>query len=178
VDVALVSKWERSLRRLERLGVTTATVASGDCGGAALDILLATDYRIATPDTRLSLPVDGGATWPGMAIFRLVQQAGVARSRPAILFGAHIDSHEGVDLGLIDELADDRARALEAVAELASTLSGREVAIRRQLMFDAASNNFEDAFGAHLAACERALRRSAAKAPDEDPTRVTGRNQG
>jgi isomerase DpgB len=165
LDLALVTKWERSLRRLERLGVTTVAVASGDCGGAALDVLLATDYRIATPDVRLSLPVDGEATWPGMAIFRLAQQAGGTRMRRAILFGASIDSRESLDLGLIDELADDPARALVAMAEMVSTLSGRELAIRRQLMFDAATTSFEDALGPHLAACERALRRSAAKAP-------------
>jgi len=162
LDVALVTKWERSLRRLERLGVLTLAVASGDCGGIALDGLLATDYRIAAPDLRLLLSVDGGATWPGMAIFRLIQQGGGARIRRAILFGGHIDAHESVDLGLVDEVTDDPDKALQAVAEMVSPLSGRELAIRRQLMFDAATSTFEDALGRHLAACDRALRRSTA----------------
>jgi isomerase DpgB len=170
LDVALVTKWERALRRLEGLGATTVAVASGDCAGVALDALLATDYRIATPGIRLSLPVDGEATWPGMAIFRLAQQAGGTRLRRAILFGAHIDAPDSIDLGLIDELADDPAKALVAVADMVRTLSGRELAIRRQLMFAAATTDFEDALGPHLAACERALRRSATKAPNEDPT--------
>lgn len=164
LDVALVTKWERSLRRLERLGVTTVAIASGDCGGVALDALLATDYRIATPDVRVSLPMDGEATWPGMAIFRLSQQVGGTRMRRAILFGTPIDASEGVDLGLIDELAEDPAHALAAAAARTSTLSGTELAIRRQLMFDAATTSFEEALGRHLAACDRALRRSAAKA--------------
>ncbi len=46
LTVALVSKWERALRRLERLPAVTIAVADGDCGGPALDALLATDYRI------------------------------------------------------------------------------------------------------------------------------------
>ncbi|MFJ6195003.1 enoyl-CoA-hydratase DpgB [Micromonospora sp. NPDC092111] len=162
LDVALVSKWERSLRRLERLGVTTVAVASGDCGGLALDVLLATDYRIATPDIRLSLLVDGEATWPGMAIFRLAQQSGGTRLRRAILFGAHLDAAESVDLGLVDELTDHPAMALTAAAEMVSGLSGKELAVRRQLMFEAPTTSFEDALGRHLAACDRALRRSAA----------------
>ncbi|MEV7327424.1 enoyl-CoA-hydratase DpgB [Micromonospora sp. NPDC093244] len=162
LDVALVSKWERSLRRLERLSVTTVAVASGDCGGLALDVLLATDYRIATPDIRLSLFVDGEATWPGMAVYRLAQQAGGTRLRRAILFGAHLDAQESVDLGLVDEVTDDPNTALAATAEMVSGLSGRELAIRRQLMFDAANTSFEDALGRHLAACDRALRRAAA----------------
>jgi len=176
LDVALVTKWERSLRRLERLCVTTVAVASGDCGGIALDVLLATDYRIAMPGIRLSLPVDGQATWPGMAIFRLAQQVGGTRMRRAILFGAHIEALEGFDLGLIDELTDEPARALAGMTEMVSTLSGRELAIRRQLMFDAATTSFEDALGRHLAACERAQRRSAAQAPHDDPNCGTGRN--
>lgn len=161
LEVALVSKWERSLRRLERLTVTTVAVASGDCGGLALDALLATDYRIATPDVRLSPYVDGEATWPGMAIFRLAQQAGGTRLRRAILFGAHLDATESVDLGIVDEVTSDPAMALTAAAEMVSGLSGREVAVRRQLMFDAPTTSFEDALGRHLAACDRALRRSA-----------------
>lgn len=165
LDVALVSKWERSLRRLERLGVTTVAVASGDCGGLALDVLLATDYRIATPDIRLSLLVDGEATWPGMAVFRLAQQSGGTRLRRAILFGAQLDAQESVELGLVDELTNDPATALTDAAEMVSGLSGGELAVRRQLMFDAATTSFEDALGRHLAACDRALRRSAATAP-------------
>ena len=163
LDVALVSKWERSLRRLERLGVMTLAVASGDCGGLALDALLATDYRIATPDLRLALSVDGDALWPGMAIFRLAQQGGGARLRRMILSGGHIDAYEAIDLGLVDEVTDDLDKALQAVAELVSPLSGPELAIRRQLMFDAATSSFEDALGRHLAACDRVLRRSAAR---------------
>lgn len=178
LDVSLVTKWERALRRLERLGATTVAVASGACGGAALDGLLTTDYRVATPDTSLSLAADGDAVWPGMAIFRLAQQAGGARTRRAILFGSQIDAQESVDLGLVDELADDPGKALVAVAERVRTLSGSELAIRRRLMADAASTSFEDALGRHLAACDRALRRSAARAPQLDPARANGRNPG
>jgi isomerase DpgB len=163
LDVAVVSKWERSLRRLERLGVLTVAVASGDCGGPALDGLLATDHRIATPDLRLALSVDGDALWPGMAIFRLSQQGGGARLRRMILSGGQIDAYQGVELGLVDEVTDDLDKALQAVAELVSPLSGPELAIRRQLMCDAATTSFEDALGRHLAACDRVLRRSAAR---------------
>jgi len=172
-----VTRWERALRRLERLGVPTVAVASGGCGGAALDALLATDYRIATPDIRLRLAGDGEATWPGMALFRLAQQTGGSRVRRAILFGGHIDAAQGIALGLVDEVADDPDSALAAVAELVGTLSGAELAIRRRLMSDAASSSFEDALGRHLAACERALRRSAAKAPHEEH-RLPGRGTG
>ncbi|MEV0253825.1 enoyl-CoA-hydratase DpgB [Streptomyces sp. NPDC050732] len=161
LDVMLVTKWERALRRLERLPAATVAVARGDCGGTALEAFLAADVRVAFPDTRLLLPRDASATWPGMAGYRLVRLAGIARIRKALLFGRTIEAAEALALGVVDELTDDPAAALAVIAELAGGLSGKEVAIRRQLMFDAATTGFEDALGAHLAACDRALRQAA-----------------
>lgn len=163
LDVTLTAKWERALRRLERLDAATVAVAHGACGGAALDGLLAADYRIVTPDASLCLAGDGEAVWPGMALFRLAQQAGGSRVRQAILFGRRITAHESVELGLVDEVAADPHSAVVSLAERVRALSGSELAIRRQLMAAAASTAFEDALGRHLAACDRALRRSAAE---------------
>ncbi|MFF4760326.1 enoyl-CoA-hydratase DpgB [Streptomyces sp. NPDC001292] len=161
LDVSLVTKWERVLRRFERLPVATVAVASGDCGGAALDAFLTTDVRFATPDARFLVPLHGDATWPGMSAHRLVQQAGAARVRRAVLLGLPVRASEALDLGLVDELADDPSDAVAATAKLLGGLSGKELAIRRQLLFDAASTSFEDALGPHLAACDRTLRQSA-----------------
>ncbi|MET8690149.1 enoyl-CoA-hydratase DpgB [Streptomyces sp. NPDC004732] len=161
LDIMLVTKWERALRRLERLPVATVAVARGDCGGTALEAFLAADVRVAAPDTRLLLPRDATATWPGMAGYRLVRLAGVARIRKALLFGRPVEAAEALALGIVDELTDDPAAAVAAVSELGGGVSGKEVAIRRQLMFEAATTGFEDALGAHLAACDRALRQGA-----------------
>jgi len=160
--VALVSKWERGLRRLERLPAATIAVADDDCGGPALDALLVADYRIMTAGARLMLPVLAGATWPGMSLYRLARQAaGAALARRAVLFGVPIGAAEGQAMGLIDDVADDAALALEKgieVAGAAGAAPGAELAIRRQLMLEAMSTIFEDALGPHLAACDRALR--------------------
>jgi isomerase DpgB len=165
LDVAIVTKWERAVRRLERLAIATVALAAGDCGGTALDALLATDHRIAASDVRLCVPVDGEATWPGTALYRLAQQAGAARIRAATLFGVPIGAQEALGLGLIDELADDPEHALVVAGERVSAFAGRELAVRRQLIFNAATTSFEEALGSHLAACDRALRRAADRRP-------------
>lgn len=162
VDVALVSKWERGVRRLERLRATSVAVAAGDCGGSALDALLATDYRIVATSLRLLVQDVAGATWPGMALYRLTRQAGTAAIRRAALFGAPIAAAEAQALHLVDEVTDDLDGALAASAALTGALSGPEVCIRRQLMLEATATSFEDALGTHLAACDRALRRASA----------------
>lgn len=164
LDVMQASKWERALRRLERLPRATLAVASGDCGGTALDAFLTCDVRVVTPGTRLLVPGDGTATWPGMAGYRLVQLAGAARVRRALLFGLPIEAPEALALGIADELTANPAAAIAAAAGLVSGLAGKEVAIRRQLLFDASTSSFEDALGPHLAACDRALREPVAEA--------------
>lgn len=158
LTVALVSKWERQLRRLERLPVATIAAVEDDCGGTALDALLTADYRIAARSARLVLPVQAGTAWPGLALYRLAQQAGIAAVRRAVLFGAPLTAADALAARLVDELADDPARALAEAAGIAGALVGAELAVRRQLLLSAPGTLFEDALGLHLAACDRTLR--------------------
>jgi isomerase DpgB len=161
LSVGLLTKWERAVRRLERLALTTVAVATGDCGGTALDVLLAADIRIAVTGTRLAVPADGDATWPGMSLFRLARQGNAAGLRRAALLGTPIEADRAEAAGLIDVIVDEPAVVLAEVAAAASVISGRELAIRRQLLLDAGQYSFDEALGAHLAACDRALRRAA-----------------
>lgn len=167
LPIAQVSRWERALRRLERLPVVTIAIAEGDCGGAALDALLATDYRIMSASGRLLLPVVAGATWPGMVQFRLVRRAVGARARRAVLSGGPIEAGVALAMGVVDEVAADAATARESAARIAeSAPEGAELAIRRQLVLEAQAVSFDDALGVQLAACDRALRRAAVTADD------------
>ncbi len=117
---------------------------------------------MATPDLRLLLSFHEQGTWPGMAGFRLVQQLGLASARRTVLFGEPITAREALDRCLVDQVSTDPGRALAAAARLLRRISGPELAIRRQLAFDAQWMSFEDALGPHLAACDRSLRRTRA----------------
>lgn len=153
----VVNKWERILRRLERVATPTVSVVRGDCGGVALEALLATDLRVAAADARLHLPTGDAGVWPGMGLYRLVNQVGYARVRRSVLLGAAIGAERALALDLVDEVAGDVAGAVaSAVAVLAT--AGPDVAVRRQLMLDATTTTFEEALGRHLAACDRVLR--------------------
>jgi isomerase DpgB len=158
---ALVSKWERGLRRVERLPAVTIAVADDDCGGVALDALLAADYRVMPAGARLVPAVVAGATWPGMALYRLSRRAGGASlARRAVLFGTPIDAAEARAAGIIDEVAGDAAAAFDKAMAVALTVAapGAELAIGRELLLEAPATTFEEALGVHLAACDRALR--------------------
>jgi isomerase DpgB len=162
LNLRLVNRWERALRRLERLPATTITVATGECGGPALDVLLATDHRIASSDVRLVLPTQGGLVWPGMALYRLARQAPNASAvRKAALYGTAIGLADALALHLVHEVANDLDTAVAAAVRRAAAVSGVELAIRRQLALDAPTVAFEEALGTHLAAVDRTLRIAA-----------------
>lgn len=166
IDVHIVNKWERAVRRLERVKAATVAVVIGDCGGVATELLLATDCRLATADARLLLPSASEATWPGMGLYRLANQIGPARVRRMVLFGVPVSAMEALQLNLIDQIIDGELGTQEGEIALVSGLlnsgAGAELAIRRELMFDATTTSFEEALGKHLAACDRALRRRMA----------------
>jgi isomerase DpgB len=160
--IHLVTQWERALRRLERLpAVVVAVVSDGVCRGPAFDLLLATDYRIGTGDVRLELSDSAGVAWPGMALYRMTAQLGAAAARRLVVLGGSLPVSRAVEVGIVDESAQDVQDAVtrvRVVLEALAGVRGKEFAVRRQLIFEAGATTFEDALGPHLAACDRALR--------------------
>ncbi|MEU6743420.1 enoyl-CoA-hydratase DpgB [Streptosporangium sandarakinum] len=166
VSIQHVNRWERAVRRLEKLAAMSIVVARGICQGAALDLLLATDYRMGTPDLLLLPPVNDGHFWPGMSIHRLVQHLGVARSRQIVMWGDDISAEQACALGLIDQVSDNVTEAARTAAALMGRISDKELSVRRQLLLESASTDYDEALGAHLAACDRELRRLRSSAGD------------
>lgn len=158
LGVHTVNRWEQALRRLERLPAVTMAVVSGPCAGPALDVLLTTDYRVATPDVRLRVPLVARSTWPGMALFRLANQIGIGHSRQLALLGMEIPAARAMAWGLLDDVVEGAASRARDMLNSFAGISGTELSIRRQLLIEASSTSFEDAVGPHLAACDRALR--------------------
>jgi isomerase DpgB len=153
-----VNKWEQALRRLERLPAVTVAVVQGWISGPALDVLLATDYRLSTPDSGFHTPLVGRAAWPGMGLYRLANQLGANVARQLGLLGMRMSADRALDCGLVDEVTADPAGSARMVLDSIGGVSGRELSIRRQLLAEAQSTTYENAVGSHLAACDRALR--------------------
>ncbi|MEU7618277.1 enoyl-CoA-hydratase DpgB [Micromonospora rifamycinica] len=161
VEIRDVNRWERAVRRLERLPAANVVAASGPCGGPALDLLLAVDFRIGAPDLVLLLPVNDGHFWPGMSVYRLVQNLGVARARQIVIWGMDISVAKASELGLVDQVSEDLDDAVHTATVLMGRVSDQELAVRRQLLLEASAVEYDDALGVHLAACDRELRRLA-----------------
>ncbi|WP_371789876.1 enoyl-CoA hydratase/isomerase family protein [Streptomyces sp. NBC_01471] len=159
-QVHLVGKWENALRRLERLDALTVGIGVGRCNQACLEVLLTTDHRIAGPGMALDAGTRTDGMWPGTALYRLVQQVGLATARRLVLFPGETDVPALRVAGVLDEVTQDAGAALAAVLKRAADSAGSEAALRRRLLLDAGTVSFEEALGTHLAACDRALRRT------------------
>lgn len=158
VNIQVVNRWERAVRRFEQLPRFTIFIARGHCGGAAADLLLAADYRILGRDAEVRLPTRDDLVWPGMSLYRVAQQIGVARARQILLWNGSLTAATALEVGVVDEIgdtADDIVRRASAMGR-----PGAEVAVRRRLMLEALSTTYEDALGTQLAACDRELRRT------------------
>ena len=158
VGVQSVNRWERAVRRVEQLDASTIAIVEGACCGSALELLLATDYRIARPNSRFSVARREGVVWPSMSLHRLVQQIGLTPARRLALFGGETDAEQAQRCGVVDEVAEDPAGALARVLETLVPLVSSEVRVRRQLLHEATATSYEEAIGVHLAACDRTLR--------------------
>ncbi|WP_158624125.1 enoyl-CoA-hydratase DpgB [Micromonospora sp. HM5-17] len=165
VGVHDVNRWERAVRRLERLDVLTVAVAAGACGPAAVEILLAADVRVGLTDATLRLDTGAAGAWPGMGMYRLAQRLGSSAARRLLLATAPatFTATDARDHGLLDEITD----GLDArVAELLRTGGRRDVSMRRSLLLSAGQTSYEVAIGTHLAACDRTLRAGRAATRD------------
>jgi isomerase DpgB len=168
VGVGEVNRWERTVRRLEQLNAVTIAAARGTCGGPALDLLLASDFRIAGPDLRIMLPINDGQFWPGMSVFRLVRNVGLARAKQVVLWGTDLSLAKATELGLVDRVGENLSDAVRTATVLLGRVSDKETALRRQLLMEAGASDYDDALGIHLAACDRELRRLRAATPGPD----------
>ncbi|WP_342215974.1 enoyl-CoA-hydratase DpgB [Nocardia brasiliensis] len=158
-DIDHIRRWEYAVRRIERSDVVSIAVVRGFCQGASVDLLLAADYRVATPDVRLAFGADDRLMWPGMAMYRLTRQIGTARVRQLLIRGSDLSADEAYGLGVIDEVTTDVGRVLAQVSARSARIAGGDIAVRRSLIHEASELEFDEAIGVHLAACDRELRR-------------------
>jgi enoyl-CoA hydratase/carnithine racemase len=111
-------RWERALRVLESMEKIVIVGLHGFCLGGGLQLALACDIRVSTPDCQLGLPAVAESLIPGLAPWRLPKYIGWGRAQRLILSGENISGEEALRIGLVDHLvpAEDFRAHLERVA--------------------------------------------------------------
>ncbi len=117
---------------IEASATPFVTALEGVAMGGALEIALACDYRIATPEAMMGLPEIKLGLLPGAGgTQRLPRIAGLETATHMILSGDPIDGAEALSCGLVDELIASGPGFREGVRDFASRLPGNGDAKRR-----------------------------------------------
>ena len=116
----------RILRGLQKYAVYRKPIVAavnGDCVAGGVELLLATDVRVAAPHARFGLPEVKWGIYPfGGATLKLVQQIGRVHAMDLILTGRLIDAAEAARIGLVnrvvpaDRLMDEALATAELIA--------------------------------------------------------------
>ena len=98
--------WDRALRLLELSDKLVLCAIHGYALGGGLQLPLACDIRIATPDAQLGLPAAREGFIPGLGTYRLPRYIGLGRAKRMALSGENVDGKEALRIGLVDYVVD------------------------------------------------------------------------
>ncbi|HET8605185.1 MAG TPA: crotonase/enoyl-CoA hydratase family protein [Marmoricola sp.] len=119
-----------------RLPVPVVAAVHGHCYGGGLQIALAADFRIATPDSEWSVLEGKWGLIPDMTGIRTLSElVGTDTAKRLTMTGQMLSGKEALDLGLVTELsADPEAAALDLARQLATRSPDAVAAAKR--LFD------------------------------------------
>jgi isomerase DpgB len=149
-DVALLHKWEKSLRRLENVNALIVAHCEGELSLAAMSILAVSDLRIGTPASSFGLN-GKEVTVPGMLIHRLTQQLNANGLRSLLLLGNRWSAEEAEANGL-QALTEDIIFGLNPHAF-------NDIRVRRKLILEASTASYDETLGLSLSASDRIMRK-------------------
>ena len=99
---------KQPLRSLETLGVPVAVGINGPGLGGGYEIALSCHYRIGLNDVVVGLPEAAIGLMPGAGgVVRLTRLLGMQNAMPLIAQGKRVKAPKALELGLLDELAND-----------------------------------------------------------------------
>lgn len=111
--------------RLEDLPVPTISAISGYALGGGCECVLATDFRLATPDLRIGLPETKLGIMPGFGgSVRLPRLLGADSALEIIAAGKDVSAEEALKLGLVDGIIAPEKLQAAAVKVLKQAIDG------------------------------------------------------
>jgi enoyl-CoA hydratase/carnithine racemase len=110
---------------------------NGDCAGGGLELLLATDVRLAAAHARFGLPEVKWSVYPfGGATIKLVQQIGYVHAMALLLTATLIDAAEAARIGLVNRVVPAgqlMSAALGTATRIAANSPAAVQAVKQQV---------------------------------------------
>jgi enoyl-CoA hydratase len=133
-DFAGIENVYRGFLRVLEAELPTIAVINGPAVGAGLNLALACDLRVATPDARfdsrfqqLRLIPGGGHTW------MLERAVGRETAAAMTVFGERLTAHQAESVGLVWQICDTQPSALATAIELGARLASAGPGFARTL---------------------------------------------
>lgn len=104
IDMSYHERFEKALRILEKMEKVIIVGMHGYCLGGGLQLAMACDIRVSTPDCQIGLPAIRESLVPGLGTWRLPRYVGWGRAKKLILGGENITGEEALNMGLVDHL--------------------------------------------------------------------------
>lgn len=157
IDYDGFRKWEKVLNSIDKINKITMAVIQGDCFGAAIDLALTCDIRVATEDTRFSHDEVKKNFLPGQTIFQLGKYCGLGRMMELIHTGRIYTANEAMQMGIINRSYDasEIEDAVSGIMEQYSSISINILTLSRRLAKESYSTSYDNYIGGYLAAQHR-----------------------
>ncbi|WP_313018543.1 fatty acid oxidation complex subunit alpha FadB [Atlantibacter hermannii] len=111
--------------RLEDLPVPTLSAVNGYALGGGCECVLATDYRVATPDLRIGLPETKLGIMPGFGgSVRLPRLLGADSALEIIAAGRDVGADQALSIGLVDAVVKPEKLVEGALSVLRQAIKG------------------------------------------------------
>ncbi|CNF04650.1 fatty acid oxidation complex subunit alpha FadB [Yersinia nurmii] len=116
----------KTFNRLEDLPVPTLSAITGYALGGGCECVLATDFRIASPETRIGLPETKLGIMPGFGgSVRLPRLLGADGALEIIAAGKDINAAEALKIGLVDAVVTQEKLIPAALSMLNQAIEGK-----------------------------------------------------
>jgi 2-oxoglutaroyl-CoA hydrolase len=130
-----VSRLADNVAAPERCRKPVLAALRGYVFGVGLELALACDFRLASPDVQLALPEATIGMIPGSGgTQRLARLVGLGRAKDIVMRGRRVSAHEACALGLVTEVAEDVDAATDALCAELRRLSPLALAMAKRVL--------------------------------------------
>jgi enoyl-CoA hydratase len=134
---AFIDRLDECFGRLQRFAKPSVAAIHGFAFGGGLELALACDLRVATPDARLGVPEMKLGLLPGAgATQRLPRLLPIAIAKQLILTGDPLSGDRAYQLGLVNDVAEDALARAEQLAAVLAAGAPLALAAGKQLVDD------------------------------------------
>ena len=131
------NKFQEACWAWRQVPVPVIAAVHGHCFGGGIQIALAADFRIATPDSEWSVLEGRWGLIPDMSgVQALSELVGIDTAKRLTMTAAKVTGKEAHDLGLVTELAADPVAAADDLARELATKSPDAIAAAKRLFND------------------------------------------